>query len=380
MRNPMLTAMSPGLPHRDAWLLPLISLATVFMLLAGAELVSRVVSPEQVFNVCRTPDPQMTFHYFPNCASTMKTPEGPWVTKKYNNCGYRSVASCGPVPVRTRRVALIGSSLSEGYMVEYPNSIGGRLDVDLTRLCDAPVEVQSLGAMGYSGPLLLPRMQEALHLRPDAVVLVLAPFDMEYEVGDSPPPLDGQANGPGGLLKRIFDTPKVSRSLIVAQHFLFQNPLIYLPLYLRYGDKADFLRPPFSPRWQARLRTVDALIATFVAQAHQAGVPFIFAFVPQEVQVALMAGRVVPPGINPAALSIVLQDIVARHGVWFPDISVALRAEHAPERLYYQVDGHLSGQEQSVATAYIAQQLAAKPDDPFGACRCLVSIQSGTDR
>ena len=264
-------------------------------------------------------------------------------------------------------------------MVEYPNSIGARLGVDLTRLCNAPVEVQNLGAMGYSGALLLPRMQEARRLRPDALVLVLAPFDLEYEVGDAPPAADGQAAvEPGGFLKRIFDTLKSSRSVVVAQHFLFQNPSIYLPLYLRYGDKADFLRPPFSPRWQARLRTFDALIGELAAQAHEAGVPFTFAFVPQEAQVALMAGRAVPPGVDPAALPAALQAIVASHGVGFADTSVALRAEPAPERLYYQVDGHLSGQGQPIAAAYIARQLAANPDGAFGSCRRLASIQSGT--
>ena len=378
----MPNATSPGLPRRDTWLLPLISLTTVLVLLAGAELASRLIWPEQAFNACRMADKQIAFRYRPNCTSMMKTVDGPWVTNEYNGCGYRSVASCGPVPVGTRRVALIGSSLSEGYMVEYPNSIGARLGVDLTRLCKAPVEVQDLGAMGYSGALLPPRMQEALRLRPDAVVLVLAPFDLEYEVGDAPPPAsDGQAAvNPGGFLKRIFDALKSSRSVVVAQHFLFQNPSIYLPLYLRYGDKADFLRPPFTPRWQARLRTFDALIGELAAQAHEAGVAFTFAFVPQEAQVALLAGRTVPPGVDPAALSAALQGIVARHGVGFADTSVALRAEPAPERLYYQVDGHLSGQGQPIAAAYIAQQLAAKPDGAFSGCRSLASVQSGTNQ
>ena len=46
---------------------------------------------------------------------------------------------------------MIGSSLSEGYLVEYPNTIATRVGTDLTRMCGAPVEVQNLGAMGYFG-------------------------------------------------------------------------------------------------------------------------------------------------------------------------------------------------------------------------------------
>ncbi len=376
--------MPTGLPRRDLWLLPLISLATALFLLAGAELVARLVWPEQVVNACRMTDPVIGYRYRGNCESTMKTAEGPWVTNEYNACGYRSAAACGPVDAGARRVALIGSSLSEGYMVEYPNSIGARLGADLTRLCDAPVEVQNLGAIGYSGNLLIPRMAEALRLKPDTVLLVLAPFDLEGELGDqADTPKARQAapeGAPGGLQHRVFDELKSSRSVIVAQHFLFRNPSIYIPLYLRYGDKADFLRPPFSPNWQARLRTFDALLEKLAAQAQQAAVPFALAFVPQEAEVALMAGRPVPPGIDPAALPAALQAIAARHDVSFIDTSVALRAQPTPERLYYQVDGHLSGQGQPVAASYIAQQLAAELPGPFAACRSPAPTRVGASR
>lgn len=367
--------MFAGLPRRDLWLLPLISLATIVLLLAGSEVVTRVVWPEQAFNSCRMTDPQVGYRYRANCASTTKTVEGPWVTNDYNGCGYRSAAPCGPVPTGTRRVALIGASLSEGYMVEYPNSIGARLGADLTQLCDAPVEVQNLGAMGYSGHLLVPRMKEALKLRPDAVVLVQAPFDLEGELGDTvplpeaKPAAEPPAAAVESLQHRVFETLKSSRTVTVAQHFLFQNPSIYIPLYLRYGDKADFLRPPFSPNWQARLQTFDALMGELADAAHQAGVPFTLAFVPQEAQVALMAGRPVPPGVDPAALSAALRAITARHDVGFVDTSVALRAQPTPERLYYQVDGHLSGRGQPLAASYIAKQLAANPDGPFAECQ-----------
>ncbi len=245
--------MFAGLPRRDLWLLPLISLVTIIVLLAGSEAVTRVVWPEQAFNSCRVTDPQIGYRYLANCTSTMKTVEGPWVTNEYNGCGYRSAAPCGPVPAGTRRVALIGASLSEGYMVEYPNSFGARLGIDLTHLCNAPVEVQNLGAMGYSGHLLVPRMEEALKLRPDAVVLVQAPFDLEGEMGDEAPSSKATAAAepptapPESLQHRVFEALKGSRSVTVAQHFLFQNPSVYIPLYLRYGDKADFPAAPVQP-------------------------------------------------------------------------------------------------------------------------------------
>jgi hypothetical protein len=96
----------------------------------------------------------------------------------------------------------------------------------------------------------------------------------------------------------------------------------------------------------------------------------MLAFIPQEAQVALMAaGRAVPAGIEPTALQTAIADIAARHGAWFADTAQALRAQAAPERLYYQVDGHLSGQGQPIAAAYIAQRFAAEAAGPFADCR-----------
>ena len=82
----------------------------------------------------------------------------------------------------------------------------------------------------------------------------------------------------------MFEELKQSRALNMAQHFLFRNPSVYLPLYLRYGDKADFLRPPFSPLAGA---AADAGRADrrLAEKAHRANVPFILGFVPQEAQV-----------------------------------------------------------------------------------------------
>ena len=71
-------------------------------------------------------------------------------------------------------------SIGEGYLVEYPHTIGARLGADLTSMCGAPVEVQNLAAKGYENHRLVSRMQEALTVRPDAVLFVVLPFDI-YE-------------------------------------------------------------------------------------------------------------------------------------------------------------------------------------------------------
>ena len=194
----------------------------------------------------------------------MKTSEGPWYRNDYNECGYRSLTSCGPVPAGTRRVALIGSSLSEGHLVEFPHTIAERLRIELSAGCGAPVDVQNLGANTYSGKRVLFRMNERSTLRPDAILLIVGPFDIEklldadfgyYEPGNASEPAPR-----GAFLRRISIWIKSSRAVAVLQHFLFRKPSVYVPLYSNYGDNADFLRPPFTSRWQERLRIFDLLL------------------------------------------------------------------------------------------------------------------------
>ena len=365
-----------GLPRRDFWLLPLISVLTIGAPVVGAELAARLIWPQQLANSCRLSDPEVGVRYQPNCATTMKTPEGPWYVSAYNDCGYRSDASCAPLPAGRRRIALLGSSLSEGYLVPYRQTIAARIETDLTHSCGALVEVQNLGALASFGDQLLPRMDEALRLHPSTVLLVVAPFDLqedlEPDTGPSPP-------HDSSFKERAVKALKDSRALEMAQHYLFRHPSIYLPLYLRYGDRADFLRPPFSEKWRERLQVLDKIIAGLAARAQHANVPFVLAFVPQEAQVAMMApGRNAPPGVDPRALPAAMGAIAARHGTLFIDTSLGLRDDPAPEHFYYTVDGHLSGEGQPVAAAYIARQLVGAKTGTFAACRRTVAASAET--
>jgi hypothetical protein len=347
----------------------------------GAELVAQVVWPEEKLNSCVVPDKILPFRYQANCTSTMKAAEGPWYTNRYNECGYRSAESCGPAPAGTRRIAVIGQSVGEGYMVEYPDTIGARLGADLTAMCGRSVQVQNLAATGYTGHRLALRMDEALALRPAAIVLPQNPFDIEAELDDTTDPFTGSvtsaqasrsAQAPAykpSLFQRLESLLTGTRTVTVAQHFLFRNQSVYLPVYLHYGDKANFLRPPFTPSWQERLRRFDLLISDLSSRAHQANVPLILVFVPHQAELELMKSAFVPPGIDPEALPRAMETIAARHGVIFIDSSTALRAEPAPQDLYYTVDGHPSGRGQPVIARAIAQNFVNLADGPFADCR-----------
>lgn len=360
------------LPRRDLWLLPLISLLTLLVLFAGTEAAVRLVWPEQLVNACRAPDAVLGFRHVPNCSAAVKAAEGPWLTMDYNECGYRSATSCGPVPADTRRLALLGTSAAEGYMVPYGDTLGARLAIDLSALCGRPVDVQNLGGVGYFGRRLTLRMAEALKLHPDAVLLVVTPFDLETGFGDVPEPASANASAvppPVSLRKRLMNAVKESRFFAVAQHYMFRNPSIYVPLFLGQGDKADFLRQPFTPAWDARLRLFDALAGQLQDQAKAAGIPFALAFEPQEAQVVLMAGHYPMNNARPAALPDAVASIARARGIGFEDMSPALLQWPEPERLFYQALSHLGPEGQVIGAAAIARGVPDELGGRFAACR-----------
>jgi hypothetical protein len=383
--------MASKLSWRDAWLLPLISLCTTLLLLVLAEGFARIGWPERKENACVVYDHSMfIYHYKPNCVSTMKAAEGPWYTNRYNECGYRSNTSCGPVAAGVRRIALVGSSVTEGYLVEYPHTFAAQLGDDLRAMCQAPVDVQNLGATGYIGRLLVPKTAAALRLRPQAIVYFLSPYEIQLQLDrqmyrfpdpliDPPIPLPvAQIHKPTALSKDqlrqvVSDLFRESRAVAVAQHFMFGNLPLYMSIYLNFGDKADFLRPPFTPRWQARLRQVDMLFAAMAEQAHQAGVPLILVFVPHQAEIALEAGEAKADGVDPRAFPDALKESALRHGAIFIDSSDLLEKQADPAALFYRVDGHLSGKGQPIIARYVAEKIAALNPGPFSNCRHPVS-------
>jgi len=353
------------LPRRDLWLLPLISILTVILMLGAAEVTSRVAWPQRYENSCEVHGADHVSTFRPNCTSTMKTAEGPWYTNQYNECGFRTPQSCGRPPDGTLRIALLGSSIAEGLYVPYPDTLAARLADDLTRTCTTPVEVQNLGG-DYSGDRLILRIEDALEVKPNAVLLIVTPYDIEKLLGDG----DGDGRD-GGEQGRLFLMLRESRAIVVAEHFLFRNRSIYLPLYLRYGDKADFLRPPFTRAWQERLRHFDSLVRKLSERARASGAPLMLAYVPPQAPMVLMTSSTVPPGVDPSALANAVKAIAERHGALFVDTSQALRQRERPELLYYQVDGHLSGEGLPIVASFIADKLMSGSLATFAKCRSI---------
>lgn len=359
------------LPRRDYVLLPLLCLLTVVALVGIAEIGTRLAYPEEKEDSCKRPDPTLGYRFAPGCTSRTKAAEGPWVVSHYNECGYRTPQPCGPTPSGTRRVAVVGSSVSAGYLVPFGSSIVNLVAERLQGDCGGPVEFQNLGGIGYIWSKVYARMDEALALRPLAVMMVVIPFDLEQTV-DTPaavapdvgktgaPALKLDAVATTGVMAELHRVIAGSRAVVVAQHFLFQDVPFYTNLFLRYGDKADFLRPPFPPSWQHRFHDFDVLMAGVSAKAHAAGVPFILAVVPQRAQAALAASHEPRPGVDPMAFNRELAAIAARHGIVDIDLTPEFARQPNPAaEYYYAVDGHISPAGSQLAAQVIARRFVA---------------------
>src|SRR5580693_6083253 len=95
------------LPRRDFILLPLLSLATILVMLGLSEVAARYVFVESFRGSCGMPDELHRYRFKPNCTAYAQAPESPEVESTYNECGYRTREPCAPPPPGTIRVATL---------------------------------------------------------------------------------------------------------------------------------------------------------------------------------------------------------------------------------------------------------------------------------
>lgn len=257
-------SVSPGgrspsnLSNRELILVPIVSLLTVAACLLCSELVSRHFFAHQDTDFCRMDDSNIGYRYRPNCIVHLKTAEGPWVINKYNECGYRTLESCGPKRPATTRIVLLGASVSEGLYIPYDQTFAEKTAHGLAELLRRPVEIQNLGRANASPISVFHQLDEALSLRPNLMILVIDPYDIEHidldQLADryEPiPPLHNASGTPSELkrqpLKRLEIAVKESSMATAATHFLFQNTETFVRVYLRYGDHADYLSQAACP-------------------------------------------------------------------------------------------------------------------------------------
>jgi SGNH hydrolase-like domain, acetyltransferase AlgX len=371
------SSATPELPKRDYILLPLISLLTIVILFGAAEGLTRWIWPEQKLISCEIDDPVNGTRFKPNCSARVKNAEGPWSTYQFNDCGYRGNTSCASKPAGSARIAIIGSSVAQALYVPYEQTYFGRLASDLNRICDRPVDVQNLGVLNVSPIDTYRRIPEVIGLKPDVVVYMVAPFDLEKQIDpqalaerDAPrsaaePPAATLALSP---MKRFQQAVIKGRSVLVAQHFLFENKETFLRVYLLYGDKADFLRQPFTAAWQQRFADLDVLIGGMAEKLRVANIPLLVVAVPSRAESALLSSPQLPPNVDPFAFGRRIDEIAAKHGAGYVDLMNVFSKIPDAQNMYYVVDGHVTAEGQAVMAQAILRKLQDGTIPAFSQC------------
>jgi hypothetical protein len=367
-------ANSSKLSRRDYYLIPLLSLATVAVMFGAAEVGTRILYPYKEYDECRVTGATDPRRARPNCTVSAKVPEGPWVTYSMNSCGYRTPDSCGPKQPNVLRIALLGASMTMAKNVPLDESWGERTGHALAKISGHKVEVENLGWELLNPLNCYRQLNDVIALKPDLVVYAVNPFDLsrdpdpvQLEHRNDPvlpphPPEPPPAPRDVKIIMRdaakfLQNSVAGSRTMTMAQHFLFSNPDTFEKLYLADGDRADYLRLPFTPAWRTRFTGFETVINDMAERLHARGIPFVVIGLPARVQVILvMKGRPYPPGTDPYAFDHEIGNFCSRIGVPFLPTLDAFAKTPDGDKLFFVIDQHITG----AGDAIIARLLVKK--------------------
>jgi hypothetical protein len=366
------------MPRDAGRLLLVVFLVTLGFVLTGAALegVARLAAPEQPRNRCGLPDHHHEY-FKANCTSQpMKMAESPWLQYATNECGYRTPESCTRRQPGQLRVAVIGTSISYGLWVPYPQTWAAQVTNAMGARCGRPVDLQNLSfAASHDGPTalwhdLVETAPKAMALQPDAIVTIVGPVDLGFYHGGlsargavpAPPP----HKSPKQRLVDMKVAVNASSSVSLFRHWWLSDPGRLVDLTTQSGDTNDFLRTPTPPAWRARLTVAGDAFAGLAATANARHVPWIVVLSPTFGQAALAAGAP-RPGLDPYLLGRELRSMVESRGGTFYDLTGDFAREKHLDRDFYIVNGHPTADGETVMARRISALLAEKAP-AFAAC------------
>jgi GDSL-like Lipase/Acylhydrolase family len=352
-------------PRRDYVLLPLIFVMTIFVLLGGGEIITRLVYvQDNDVEPCEYIAPA-GYRYHPMCTSRTKVWEGPWVTQHFNDCGYRSANACGTLPAGSLRVVVVGSSTARGALVNYDDSFAARAAAALTKQCSGLVDFQNLGSEPPDVRRIDQRMSEALGLHPTAIVMTIGPFDLE-NLKDPAPAAEAKPPQKQSPLRILVSMLRQSRLFELMQYHLYSDPSFQVRAFLLNGDPADYVRRPLSAAWQQRVDDLGDLLGRITAHTAPANVPVLLFYIPERAQVALAKMSSDPPGVDPFVLGEAVNQAAAKHGVRFLDSTKAFASAPNFQSLFYLTDGHPQAGGHAALAGDVEQAVLSTP--AFAGC------------
>ncbi len=328
-----------ALPTRDYFLLPLVSLLTAILLSGVAELLARRTWVEQERDSCVSQG-----RHKPNCVTFMKNIEGPWVRYATNACGYRGTDYCGPKRPGTWRAVIMGTSIAYGLHVPFDDFFSTVAAPELHRIFRRPIEFENMGDIEPLWVISDDTYKEMAALKPDAVFLVIAPFDLartEATPFRAQRAIAGRAPEAAGLdwtQVRLF--LRESRFLFMVQHFMLDDQKFFLRAFENYADPVDPSRSPVPPEGEKRFELMNTRVQHFAEAAHATGAKAYLIALPNRAQCALVGDNIQIPHLDPFIFSNRLREMADKAGINYIDVIPILKNTPKAEKLFYAVDGH----------------------------------------
>jgi len=348
------------LPRRDLWLLPLVVILVFVVVLGASELVANQLFPQRGRFGCGVNAASRARHFKPDCVTYYKNSEGPDVEYRFNDCGYRSSAPCGPKRPGTVRIVFMGTSVTMGLYVPQDQTFAARTEKVLGEVCPRPVEVQNMGTAVSmaSQPELV---GEALRLSPDVVVLTVSPYDIEEPPAAtrSKPETETPLAKISAAWQKLKLRIRNSRFALVAEHFALQDEQVLYRVFLSNGASRNLMSSRPTPMGKRMYSQFAATLDEIIPRFRSAGTPVVVIAVPNRIVAAMVSNHSRVEDIDPWSFGRRISELALQRGALPVDVTPKFAASPHAERLFYAVDNHPKGE----AHAFIAEALAERLTD-----------------
>jgi hypothetical protein len=357
---------------RDRVLLPVLGLASIALIAVTAELIARHFfseSAERLAPCLVLNDPSHGVRGIPHSTCREKSLESKLIEYRLDSAGFRSGFASQEKPAGTFRIVMVGSSVAMGERVSFEQTLAALLPKELSNRSQRPIELYNEGmAFGFARNVAL-RFPDALAAKPDAVLWLLTPLDVQLaNVEDVQSAFGGPAPAPRAvdrLKAQLLSKLRTSGGDIVTgfalRHWIYahEGQDVYVRSFLSSGSEPEtgFLKQSFGPFWEARLHDFAGYAALVESQARQAGVPLIATFLPNHPQAAMIAQGSWPEGFDPYQLGERLRAIIVAGGGQYVDVLPEFRNLKNVGDLYFPMDGHPNEMGYARITPLLADKL-----------------------
>jgi hypothetical protein len=242
----------------------------------------------------------------------------------------------------------------------------------LESFCHRPVQVQTLAAPDIRMLDIYRRTNEAIKLKPDVIVLSVAPHDLNFEVTpvelaerNAPVDIKLRRAAPRSSYRRSMQYLAKSKFLAFLQHLAVLDESTYVHQHLA-GSKAGYLQKDVDLEWEEHYRVAETLMGEMADSFRNASVPVILMPAVMRDQAALAyLGK--GSDLDAHAFHRMLEAIAQRHGMLYVDTLQPFNTTSS-EGLFYPSDSHPNEKGQAVFAELLTNKLLDGSVPAFASC------------